>query len=88
MSLGRIPLIAGNWKMNGLRADGIALAKAVVDRAAAGSPPCEILMCPPATLLTEVGRAIPAADPAELQEPGIKVELAHAKSSLRSSYRA
>ena len=59
MSLERIPLIAGNWKMNGLRADGIALAKAVVDRvAAAGSPPCEILMCPPATLLTEVGRVL------------------------------
>jgi triosephosphate isomerase len=57
MSIERIPLIAGNWKMNGLRADAIALAKAVVDRVA-GAPPCEILMCPPATLLTEVGRLL------------------------------
>ncbi len=57
MSIERIPLVAGNWKMNGLRADAIALAKAVVDRVA-GAPPCEMLMCPPATLLTEVGRVL------------------------------
>ena len=27
----RQPLIAGNWKMNGLRADALALAKGVAD---------------------------------------------------------
>jgi len=29
MASARRPLIAGNWKMNGLRADGLALARAV-----------------------------------------------------------
>ena len=50
-------LIAGNWKMNGLKADGLALARALVARAAAGDPPdCALAVCPPATLL------IPVAD--------------------------
>ncbi len=31
----RRPLIAGNWKMNGLRADGVALAEAVAAKATA-----------------------------------------------------
>jgi triosephosphate isomerase len=46
-------LIAGNWKMNGLLADGRALAEAVRDGAA--GLPCELLVCPPATLLAAVG---------------------------------
>ncbi|MCA8926806.1 MAG: triose-phosphate isomerase [Alphaproteobacteria bacterium] len=45
-------LIAGNWKMNGLRADGVTLAKTV----AAGAPgvvaKADLLLCPPATLLS------------------------------------
>ncbi len=50
-------LIAGNWKMNGLKADGLALARALVARAAAGDrPDCALAVCPPATLL------IPVAD--------------------------
>jgi triosephosphate isomerase len=49
------PLIAGNWKMNGLRADGIALARAVVAVDAAG---CDMLVCPPASLLTEIARVV------------------------------
>ena len=49
-------LIAGNWKMNGLRADGLALSRALVARAAAGDPPdCGLAVCPPATLLIPVG---------------------------------
>jgi triosephosphate isomerase len=48
-------LIAGNWKMNGLRADGLALARALVARAAAGDPPdCALAICPPATLLMPI----------------------------------
>ena len=46
-------LIAGNWKMNGLRADAVALAAAV--RKAATELGCETLVCPPATLLMAVG---------------------------------
>ena len=30
------PLIAGNWKMNGRRADGLALAKGIAERAPGG----------------------------------------------------
>jgi triosephosphate isomerase len=49
-------LVAGNWKMNGLRQDGALLAHALKERAAAsGGPGCDILVCPPATLISEVG---------------------------------
>ena len=50
--MARRKLIAGNWKMNGSRADGLALARAVADRAqAAGKAGPELLICPPATLI-------------------------------------
>lgn len=47
------PLIAGNWKMNGLAADSAALARDI----RAGLPPhhhAEVLVCPPATQLAAV----------------------------------
>lgn len=43
-------LIAGNWKMNATTAEAAALARAV----AAGSPGCDLLVCPPATQLAAV----------------------------------
>jgi triosephosphate isomerase len=55
--MARRTLIAGNWKMNGLEADGVALARDV----AAGAPPAgtvELLVCPPATLLARVAAAL------------------------------
>jgi triosephosphate isomerase (TIM) len=53
----RTKLVAGNWKMNGLRQDGTLLAQALKERAAAAGAPleCELLVCPPATLLSTVG---------------------------------
>jgi triosephosphate isomerase (TIM) len=53
----RTKLVAGNWKMNGLRQDGTALARALRDHAATagGRSGCEVLVCPPATLLSTVG---------------------------------
>src|SRR6266436_9477168 len=50
-------LVAGNWKMNGLRDDGAALARELAKRAiaAGGGLGCELLVCPPATLLSTVG---------------------------------
>ena len=54
------PLIAGNWKMNGFRADGLALAHAV--KAGSAGAFCELLVCPPATLLAEVGQALAGSD--------------------------
>jgi len=50
------PLIAGNWKMNGRRAEGLALAKAIAG--GAGGIGAELLVCPPATLLATVGEAL------------------------------
>jgi triosephosphate isomerase len=57
-----VRLIAGNWKMNGLRSDGLALARAVADATRAAPPPgTEVLICPPATLLAAIGPAIEGA---------------------------
>ena len=52
------PLIAGNWKMNGLRADGLALVGALVDGLRSSPPACEVLVCPPAPLLFAVRDAL------------------------------
>jgi len=52
----RIPLVAGNWKMNLHRADAIALARAVADAAPATG--VETLLCPPAVFLYDVRTAI------------------------------
>ncbi len=51
-------LIAGNWKMNGLRADGLALVRELVrlSRGEARGP--DLLVCPPATLLMAVADAL------------------------------
>ena len=53
----RKPLVAGNWKMNGLRADGLALARGIAERARQPHA-CALLVCPPATLITAVGEAL------------------------------
>ena len=45
-------LIAGNWKMNGLLAEAMALSKHVA--AGAGGLPCDLLVCPPATVIRPV----------------------------------
>jgi len=55
----RRPVIAGNWKMNGLRADGVARARElVVHLAEAGEIACDVVLCPPATILAAVYGAI------------------------------
>lgn len=46
-------LIAGNWKMNGLRAAAQALAAALRQGAA-----CDLLVCPPATVLAAVAEVL------------------------------
>ncbi len=53
-----VKLAAGNWKMNGLRADGLALARALARRAASEPPGCALLVCPPATLVMAVADAL------------------------------
>ncbi len=55
----RRKLIAGNWKMNGLCADGVALARGVAERlSSAGAIACDLLVCPPATLIWPVSQAV------------------------------
>ena len=51
------PLIAGNWKMNGLRAEAVALAEATA-AAAAASDACEVAVFPPFTALDAVAGAL------------------------------
>ena len=49
-------LLAGNWKMNGLKgalAEIRALGRAFADEA----PPGDVLICPPATLISEAAKA-------------------------------
>src|SRR5260370_11095234 len=59
MARTRRPLIAGNWKMNGLRADALALAKGVAEGVKeAGWADGEVLVCPPATLVMAVAEAV------------------------------
>src|SRR5260370_38078301 len=53
----RTQLVAGNWKMNGLAADGVALARAVAARAVAPHR-CDLLVCPPFTLIAAVAEAL------------------------------
>src|SRR6266446_5915452 len=55
--LERKALVAGNWKMNGRRTDGVALARAIAERAKAPHA-CDLLVCPPATLLATVGEVL------------------------------
>ena len=54
----RRKLIAGNWKMNGLKADGLALARDLARREAAEKLGAELVVCPPATLLIGVAEAL------------------------------
>lgn len=57
--MARKKMIAGNWKMNCLQADGIELAKGIAAEVKKmGKPACEFLVCPPFTLLSSVKKAL------------------------------
>jgi triosephosphate isomerase len=60
----RTKLVAGNWKMNGLLADGAALARGLRERATAAGATlgCELLVCPPTTLLSRVGEILAGSE--------------------------
>ena len=51
-------LIAGNWKMNGLRAEALALARAVAVAAAGAGEGCAVAVFPPFTALEAVAAAL------------------------------
>ena len=49
------PIVAANWKMNGLRRDSRDLAKGLARlKKASGDLACDIIVCPPTTLLFEL----------------------------------
>jgi len=52
------PLIAGNWKMNGLRPAAVSLAQGLVQRAAGQGLPCDVAVCPPFTALQAVAAVL------------------------------
>ena len=55
------PLIAGNWKMNGLRASLVEVEKLAAALAAGPAPLGTVAICPPATILNAMNRiAAPA----------------------------
>ncbi|MEE8351569.1 MAG: triose-phosphate isomerase [Rhodospirillales bacterium] len=55
----RRPLLAGNWKMNSLQADGTALATDLAGRMQGETDPAfDMLVCPPFTLIAAIGQAI------------------------------
>ncbi|MFO1080783.1 MAG: triose-phosphate isomerase [Reyranellaceae bacterium] len=59
MARTRQPLIAGNWKMNGLKADALALAASVAEGVRQhGWSDRQVLVCPSATLLATVADAV------------------------------
>jgi len=52
------PLIIGNWKMNGLRKAGQALARGIVQSRKQGRAAVDLVLCPPATLLGTIGEIL------------------------------
>ena len=50
------PLAAGNWKMNGQRAS-VSEINALKDRLAGTTPGCDVMICPPATLIATLADA-------------------------------
>jgi triosephosphate isomerase len=53
----RQPLVAGNWKMHGSRAENASLVSALLDLVQPGKR-AEILLCPPFPYLLETGRLL------------------------------
>lgn len=51
-------MIAGNWKMNGLLADGVDLAKEIKAEVKLKKRNCEFVVCPPFTLLGAVKKVV------------------------------
>jgi len=54
------PLVAGNWKMNGTSAS-LDEARAMAQAVKGAKLDCEIMLCPPATLMASMARALKAS---------------------------
>ena len=53
--MARRPLVAGNWKMNGLKSSAAVLQKIIAG--ARGLPKVDLIVCPPATLVASFAEA-------------------------------
>ena len=56
------PLVAGNWKMNGLMASSANLLGDIVGKLEPDRLECEVALCPPFTLLHQIGKRIRKVD--------------------------
>ena len=52
----RRPVVAGNWKMHGTRAENARLVEALIE--GADEALCEVVICPPFVYLWEIGRQV------------------------------
>jgi triosephosphate isomerase len=57
----RRSLVAGNWKMNGSRAENASLVRSLLDQARADAT-TEVMLCPPFVYLHEMGRLLKDSD--------------------------
>src|SRR5688500_10352782 len=53
----RASIVAGNWKMNTDRTTALALVDAIIAQTG-GSPPCEVIVCPPFVSLDAVSQRL------------------------------
>lgn len=51
------PLVAGNWKMNGLAAS-VGELEAIISGASARPPAADLMICPPATLIASFAKVV------------------------------
>ena len=58
--MAQVPLIAGNWKMNGGGTEGMALAANIMARASEVEGRCGLLICPPTVLIAAVAQMVAA----------------------------
>jgi triosephosphate isomerase len=56
-------LVAGNWKMNGLAPADLEKFKTLRQALAEKPPACDVLVCPPATLIAQAAWAVQGAIP-------------------------
>ena len=54
----RRPIVAGNWKMHGSRAENARLVEELVGAAIRAEPAADCVVCPPFVYLQEVGRLL------------------------------
>ncbi len=52
----RRPVVAGNWKMHGTRAENAQLVDALIE--ASDQRSCDVVVCPPYVYLWEIGRQV------------------------------